>query len=60
MNLDGEGMNLDMNTIPYRQPTSDAQGLDLQLQLAADEISASTEQFSNLDLLVIFRLLASV
>ncbi|KAF8857055.1 hypothetical protein BDZ45DRAFT_449718 [Acephala macrosclerotiorum] len=49
MNLNGENMNLDMNTMPHGQPTSDPQDLDLQLQLAADEISASAEQFSNLD-----------
>jgi hypothetical protein len=49
MNLD---MNLDMNSMPQHDPSSAAHDLDLQLQMAADEISTWTDQLPNLDLSV--------
>lgn len=50
--LAGQDINLDINSMPQHDLSSATHDLDLQLQIAADEMSTWTDQLSNLDLLV--------
>lgn len=53
MDLNGQGMDFDMNSVPHDQPSSNTQDLDLQLQPAVDEVKSLNEQLSSLDLSVL-------
>jgi hypothetical protein len=52
MDPTGPAMNINMNSISQHSLANSARDLDMQLRLAADEISTWTEPLSNLDLSV--------